>query len=216
LKRSIGAQRMAVVDVYNLQNEKTAQVDLKEDIFHVAVKSHVLHQVVVSQLVDRRTGSARAKGRSDVKASGSKLWRQKGTGRARVGDAGSPTRRGGGAAFGPVPRKFYKKVPKKVRRAALRMALTDKLQNDRLVVIDDFDFPEIKTANFVEAMRNFEVRKALIVVEDKNENLEKSSRNVPWVKVLRHEGLNVYDILNHDHLFLAQSAIGKIEEALVP
>ena len=216
MKRSIGAQRMAVVDVYNLQNEKTAQVDLKEEIFHVAVKSHVLHQVVVSQLVDRRTGSARAKGRSEVKASGSKLWRQKGTGRARVGAASSPTRRGGGVAFGPVPRKFRKRVPKKVRRAALRMALTDKLQNDRLVVIDDFDFPEIKTGHFVEAMRNFEVRKALIVVEDKNENLEKSSRNVPWVKVLRHEGLNVYDILNHDHLFLAQSAIGKIEEALVP
>ena len=96
------------------------------------------------------------------------------------------------------------------------MALTDKLRNDRLVVIDDFTFPEIKTARFVEAMKNFDVRKALIVLEDGNENLEKSSRNVPWVKVLRREGLNVYDILNHDHLFLAQAAIGKIEEALVP
>lgn len=207
---------MAVVDVYNLQNEKTAQVDLKEEIFHVDVKNHVLHQVVVGQLANRRTGSARAKGRSEVKASGSKLWRQKGTGRARVGAASSPIRRGGGVAFGPVPRKFQARVPKKLRRAALRMALTDKLQNDRLVVIDDFAFPEIKTARFVEAMKNFDVRKALIVVEDKNENLEKSSRNVPWVKVLRQEGLNVYDILNHDHLFLAQSAIGKIEEALVP
>ncbi len=216
MKRSIGAQRMAVVDVVNLQNEKTAQMDLKEEIFQVDVKSHVLHQVVVSQLVSRRSGSARAKGRSDVKASGTKLWRQKGTGRARVGAASSPIRRGGGVAFGPVPRKYQTRVPKKVRKAALRMALTDKLRNDRLVVIDDFTFPEIKTARFVEAMKNFDVRKALIVLEDGNENLEKSSRNVPWVKVLRREGLNVYDILNHDHLFLAQAAIGKIEEALVP
>lgn len=216
MKRSIGAQRMAVVDVFNLQNEKTAQMDLKEEIFQVDVKSHVLHQVVVSQLVSRRSGSARAKGRSDVKASGTKLWRQKGTGRARVGAASSPIRRGGGVAFGPVPRKYQVRVPKKVRKAALRMALTDKLRNDRLVVIDDFTFPEIKTARFVEAMKNFDVRKALIVLEDGNENLEKSSRNVPWVKVLRREGLNVYDILNHDHLFLAQAAIGKIEEALVP
>jgi len=96
------------------------------------------------------------------------------------------------------------------------MALTDKLQSDRLVVVTDFDFPEVKTSGFVEVMRNFDVRKALIVVEGRNENLEKSSRNVPWVKVLRHEGLNVYDILNHEHLFLARSAVEKIEEALVP
>jgi len=207
---------MAVVDVYNLQNEKTAQVDLKEEIFQVPVKRHVLHQVVVSQLMSKRAGSAKAKGRSEVKASGSKLWRQKGTGRARVGAASSPTRRGGGAAFGPTPRKYHAKVPKKVRKAALRMALTDKLQSERLVVVTDFDFPEIKTSGFVEVMRNFDVRKALIVVEGRNENLEKSSRNVPWVKVLRHEGLNVYDILNHEHLFLARSAVEKIEEALVP
>ena len=214
--RSIGARRMAVVDVYNLQNEKTAQVELKEEIFQVPIKKHVLHQVVVSQLMSRRVGSASAKGRSEVNTSGTKLWRQKGTGRARVGAASSPTRRGGGVAFGPVPRKYHAKVPKKVRKAALRMALTDKLQSDRLVVVEGFDFPEIKTSRFVEVMKNFDVRKALIVVEGSNENLEKSSRNVPWVKVLRHEGLNVYDILNHEHLFLAQSAIERIEEALVP
>jgi large subunit ribosomal protein L4 len=150
-----------------------------------------------------------------VKKSGRKLWRQKGTGRARVGDASSPTRRGGGVAFGPVSRKYVHRVPKKVRKSALCMALTDKLQNERLVVVEDFDLPEKKTRNFVQVMKNFQADHALIVTEDKNENLEKSSRNLPWVKVMRYQGLNVYDILKHDHLFLVQSAISRIEEALI-
>lgn len=207
---------MAVIDVYNLQKEKTSQIELKEEIFGVPIKKHVLHQVVVSQLNKRRTGCASVKSRSQVKGSGTKLWRQKGTGRARVGSASSPTRRGGGVAFGPSHRNYAQDIPKRVRKGALRMALTDKLQNDRLMVVLDFNLPEIKTKHFVEVMNDFGVRKALIVTENKNETLEKSSKNVPWVKVIRHEGLNVFDILNHDHLFLVQSAIPKIEEALVP
>ena len=207
---------MAVIDVYNLQKEKTSQIELNEEIFGVPIKKHVLHQVVVSQLNKRRTGSASTKSRSEIRGSGTKLWRQKGTGRARVGAASSPTRRGGGVAFGPSLRSYAQSIPKKVRKGALRMALTDKLQNDRLMVVLDFNLPEIKTKHFVEVMNDFEVEKALIVTEEKNENLEKSSKNVPWVKVIRHEGLNVYDILNHDHLFLVQSAIPKIEEALTP
>ncbi|MGD2126574.1 MAG: 50S ribosomal protein L4 [Desulfobacteraceae bacterium] len=206
---------MAIVDVYNLQKEKISQVELKEAVFHMPIKKHVLHQVVVSQLLNRRAGSASTKSRSEVKNSGRKLWRQKGTGRARVGTASSPTRRGGGVAFGPVPRKYTRKVPKKVRKIALCMALSDKFRNDRLVIVDDFGLSEIKTKDFVQVMKDFEVNKALIVTEEKNENLEKSSKNVPWVKVMRHEGLNVYDILNHEHLFLVQSAVPKIEEALV-
>lgn len=207
---------MPKVAVYNLEREKTAEIELKEEIFNTPVKKHLLHQVVTSQLSGRRAGSASSKGRSEVKASGSKLYRQKGTGRARVGAASSPTRRGGGVAFGPVPRRYVHKVPKKVRRAALRMALTDKYQHDRLVVVTDFDLTEIKTKNFVQIMKKFETRKALIVTEQKNENLEKSSGNVPWVKVMRCEGLNVYDILKYDHLFLVQPAIDRIEEALIP
>jgi large subunit ribosomal protein L4 len=207
---------MAVVDIYNLRNEKVSQMELREDIFHVPIKKHVLHQVVVGQLLNRRSGSASTKSRSQVKASGTKLWRQKGTGRARVGAASSPTRRGGGVAFGPHPRKYTHKIPKKLRRSALCMALTDKFENERLVVIDAFDFAEVKTKRFVEVMNLFDARKALIVTEEKNENLEKSSGNVPWVKVMRHEGLNVYDILNYEYLFLVQSAIPKIEEALIP
>lgn len=207
---------MAIVDVYNLEGEKTSQAELNEKIFHSPIKKHVLHEVVVSQLLNRRSGSASTKSRSEVKSSGRKLWRQKGTGRARVGQASSPTRRGGGVAFGHGPRKHVHKVSKKIRKSALCMALTDKFQTDRLVVVSDFDLPEIKTANFVEVMKNFEVNQALIVTEDKNENLEKSSKNVPWVKVMRYQGLNVYDILKHDHLFLVQPAISRIEEALVP
>jgi len=206
---------MTTIDVYNLEGEKTSQLELNEEIFNVSIKNHVLHQVVVSQLLKQRSGSAATKSRSEVKKSGRKLWRQKGTGRARVGAASSPIRVGGGVAFGPTPRKYLHKIPKKVKKAALCMALSDKLNSDRLIVISNFDLDEIKTKNFIEVMKNFEVTKALIVTEDKNENLGKSSRNVPWVKVMRYPGLNVYDILNHDHLFLVQSAVTKIEEALI-
>jgi large subunit ribosomal protein L4 len=206
---------MTTVDVYNLQKEKISDLELHEGIFNVPVKRHVLHQVVLGQLANRRAGSAATKGRSDVKSSGTKLWRQKGTGRARAGVASSPTRRGGGVAFGPSPRDYTLKIPKKVRKAAIRMALTDKVQNGQLYVLEDFSLPQIKTKEFVQVMDLFEVKKALIVTEEKNTELEKSSRNVPWIKVMRYEGLNVYDILKFDFLFVVKHAIGKIEEALV-
>ena len=205
---------MTVLDVYNLKKEKVSEVELREDVFSVPIKKHVLHQVVVAQLAGRRSGTAAAKNRAAVKASGAKLWRQKGTGRARAGKASSPTRRGGGVAFGPSPRKYDQKVPKKVKKAALRMALSDKVLGEQLFVIDDFALPEIKTKRFVEVINQFDFRKALIVTSDKSENLEKSSKNVQKVKVMRHEGLNVYDVLKYDHLFLERVAVEKIEEAL--
>ncbi|MCF8146390.1 MAG: 50S ribosomal protein L4 [Deltaproteobacteria bacterium] len=206
---------MTVADVYNLQNEKVSEIELKDEVFAVPIKKHVLHQVVVGQLSGRRAGTAATKGRSDVKSSGSKLWRQKGTGRARVGGAASPTRKGGGVAFGPSPRDYSQKISKKVRKSALRMALTDKVQDNHLIVVENFSLPEIKTKKFVETLRRFDVRKALIVTGEKSENLEKSSKNVPQVKVMRYEGLNVYDLLRYDHLFIEQPAVRKIEEALV-
>ncbi len=205
---------MTVLDVYNLQKEKVSEVELKGDVFSVPIKKHVLHQVVVAQLAGRRSGTAAVKNRAAVKSSTAKLWRQKGTGRARVGMASSPTRKGGGVAFGPSPRKYDQKVPKKVKKAALRMALSDKVQCEQLFVIDDFAFPEIKTKRFVEAIDQFHIRKALIVTNAKSENLEKSSKNVPKVKVMRYEGLNVYDILKYDTLFLERMAVDKIQEAL--
>jgi large subunit ribosomal protein L4 len=206
---------MAIVDVYNLQREKVGEIQLSDDVFRVAVKKHILHQVVVSQLASRRSGTASTKGRSDVKASGRKLWRQKGTGRARVGDAASPTRRGGGIIFGPKPRQYDLRVPKKVKKSALRMALSDKLQGEQLIVVDSLSLAEAKTKSFVAVMDRFDVAKGLIVTDEINERLDKSSRNVPWVKVLRREGLNVYDILNCDQLVLEQATIAKIEEALI-
>jgi len=206
---------MALVDVYNLEKEKVGEVELPDAVFGVEVKKHVLHEVVVAQLARRRAGTAAVKGRSDTNRSGAKLWRQKGTGRARVGDAGSPTRRGGGTAFGPQPRGYERKVSKKVRKSALRMALSDKLSDDRLIVVDGFSIPDAKTKAFVGAIKNFDVRKALIVTADIEDSLDRSSRNVPWVKVLKAEGLNVYDILTHDHLMMDRSVIGKIQEALV-
>jgi len=206
---------MAFVDVYNLQKEKIAEIELRDDIFSVPIKKHVLHEVVLAQLNNRRAGTAAVKSRSMVNLSTRKLYRQKGTGRARAGSPSSPTRRGGGVAFGPQPRSYAQKVSKKVRRAALRMALSDKILLSRLFVVDDLELPAVKTKEFVGVMKNFEVGKALIVTAAKNENLEKSSKNVPWVKVMRCEGLNVYDILKYDHLFLEKPVIGKIEEALV-
>jgi len=206
---------MTTVDVYNLEKEKISDLELNDDIFNVPVKKHVLHQVVLAQLASRRSGSAATKGRSEVKSSGSKLWRQKGTGRARAGVASSPTRRGGGVAFGPSPRSYTHRTPKKVRKAAVRMALTDKVQSQQFYVLDDFNLPQIKTKDFVQVMDAFQVSKALIVTNEKNDILEKSSRNVPWIKVMRYEGLNVYDILKFDYLFVVKPAIGRIEGALV-
>jgi large subunit ribosomal protein L4 len=206
---------MSVVDVYNLQKEKTSELELNDGVFNVPVKTHVLHQVVLGQLASRRSGSAASKNRSEVQSSGTKLWRQKGSGRARAGVASSPTRRGGGVAFGPSPRNYVHRTPKKVKKAALRMALTDKASNQKLYVLENFDLPEIKTKNFIEVLRTFDVKKVLVVIEEKNVNLEKSSQNVPWVKVMRYEGLNVYDLLKFDYLFVVRPAIERIEEALV-
>jgi large subunit ribosomal protein L4 len=206
---------MAVVDVFNLEKEKVGEIELSEAVFGVPVKKHVLHEVVVSQLARRRAGTAAVKGRSDVDCSGAKLWRQKGTGRARVGDAGSPIRRGGGVVFGPQPRSYDRKVSKKVRKSALCMALSDKLGEKKLIVVDGFSIPDGKTKTFARAIKNFDVRKALIVTSQMETGLDRSSRNVPWAKVMKAEGLNVYDILTHDHLLMDKSVIGKLQEALV-
>jgi large subunit ribosomal protein L4 len=206
---------MTVIDIYNLQAEKISQMEINKDLFENSVRKDILHQVVLSQLANKRSGTASSKTRADVNASGKKLYKQKGTGNARVGNEGAQHRRGGGVAFGPKPRTYFIKIHKKIKKSAIRMALNDKLLSERLMIIEDFNFTEIKTKQFVEVMKKFNVNKALIVTEEKNEILEKSSKNVPWVKVVRCEGLNVYDILNYDYLFIVKSAIKKIEEALI-
>ena len=205
---------MAVIDIYNVNAEKVSERDIKDDIFAVAVKEDVLHQVVRSQLGYARSGSASTKNRSQVRASTSKLWRQKGTGRARVGASSSPLRRGGGVIFGPTPRDYSIKVNKKVKKSALRMALADKLREGNVIVIDTFQLEEIKTKRFFEILQNFNADNVLIVSDTQNEILERSCRNIPNVKLLRAEGLNVYDILRHKYLLFIEPALGIVEEAL--
>lgn len=205
---------MAVVEVKNTNGEKVSEVDLTDEIFNVTVKKSVLHDVVKMQLAGRRKGTASVKRRSDVKGSTSKLFRQKGTGRARRGDIKTPILRGGGVIFGPDPRSHAIKIPKKVRRLALKMALSSKLQNQSVIVVDRFGLDQIKTKTVATALAQLGAKKPLIVTSEKDETLELSSRNIPGVKVLRVEGLNVYDILNHDALVLLEPSIKAIEGRL--
>jgi large subunit ribosomal protein L4 len=207
---------MAVVDVQNIDGEKISQVDLAETIFNVDVKKSVLHEVVTMQLACKRKGTASVKHRSDIRGSQRKLFRQKGTGRARMGNIKSPLLRGGGSVFGPDPRDYSYKVPKKVRKLALKMALTSKLKDDELLVVDKFEFEQIKTKKFLEAAENLKITNALIITDDKNENLELSARNVSNIKVLQTKGLNVVDILKYKNLVLVESSIKAIEGRLLP
>ena len=206
---------MAVVDVVNTKAEKVSDAELVDAIFDVPVKSSVLHEVVTMQLANRRSGSASVKHRSDVKGSGRKLFRQKGTGRARRGDIKAPLLRGGGSVFGPDPKSYAYKPPKKVRRLALKMALSAKLKEDNLFVLDQFELDKIKTKDFLEVIDALDIDSALIVTDKKNENLELSARNIPSTKVLRVEGLNVYDILKYNSLVLLEPSIKCIERRLL-
>lgn len=205
---------MPVLDVQNVEGKQISTIELADDIFSVPVKSSVLHEVVKMQLARRRAGTAAVKHRSDVRGSGRKLFRQKGTGRARRGDIKSPLLRGGGVVFGPDGRKYALKVTKKVRRLALKMALSSKLNANELMVLDRFDLDQIKTKAFVRALDTLKLDNVLIVTDNKNEQLELSSRNVPDVKVLRSEGLNVYDILKYQTLVLLEPAVKNIEGRL--
>jgi len=205
---------VALIDVHNLKGEKISERDIRDEIFTISIRKDLLHQVARGQLVGSRSGSASSKNRSKVRSSGRKLWRQKGTGRARVGAASSPLRRGGGVAFGPMPRDYSFKINKKIRKAALRMALADKFKTGQLIVVDNFNLEEINTGKFFEILKNFDLDNVLIVTEKPDENLDKSSRNIQNVKLLRTEGLNIYDILSHEYLLFVEPALGIIEETL--
>jgi large subunit ribosomal protein L4 len=206
---------MALQNVYNMDGVTVSEIDLLDEIFNVPVKQHVLHDVVTMQLANRRAGTTATKGRSEVRGSGHKPYRQKGTGRARAGSRKSPLWRGGGIVFGPKPRSYAYKVPKKVRRQALKMALSSKLQEKALIVVDTLDLETVKTKRFVEVMGALKTKEALIVTDRKLENLELASRNVPRVKVVRWEGLNVYDILRFKHLILLEPSVRQLEGRLL-
>ncbi len=215
VKNETTGKNMAVVDVHNINGEKVSQAELSDLIFDVPVKKSIMHEVVTMQLSKRRRGTASVKRRSDVSGSGAKLSKQKGLGRARRGDIKSPLLRGGGVIFGPAPRSYVKKTHKKIRAMAMKMALTSKLQENRLLVIDQFQLERVKTKDFVAVLDRLNARNSLIVSEDRDEKLELSSRNVPKAKVIRNNGLNVYDILKYNTLILIEPSIKRIEGRLI-
>ena len=206
---------MAVTEVYNTDNKKVGEVELNDDLFGLEVKKHILHDVVKMQLANRRAGTASTKTRTEVRGGGAKPYRQKGTGRARAGTNRSPLWRGGGVIFGPKPRDYSYKLPKKVRKLGVRMALSTRFSEKNMLVLDGFDLADIKTKQFVDVMKKLNIENGLIVIPEKNENLEKSSRNVHGYKVIQVDGLNVYDILLHRRLVLLQPCLGQLEKRLL-
>jgi large subunit ribosomal protein L4 len=206
---------MAFMNVYNQSGESVGQVELMSDILETAINTDAIHQVVVMQLANKRVGTASTKNRSEVRGSGKKMFRQKGTGFARAGEKRSPVRIGGGVAFGPKPRDYGYKVPKKVRRLAIKSALADKFQNDNVLVIDSIDFVSPKTKRMVNILDKLDIKsdlKTLIVLDEKNENILYSARNIPRLNVCLWNTINTYDILWHDKLIITQKALGNIEE----
>jgi large subunit ribosomal protein L4 len=203
---------MSTVEVKNIKNEKVGEVELNDRIFNREVKTYLLHDAVRQQRAAKRAGTASTKTRKEVRGSGAKPWRQKGTGRARSGTRKSPIWRGGGTTFGPKPRDYSFKLNRKVRQQAVAMAMSARFQEGNLVVLDDFTMEAIKTRDFVSVMEVLELNNALIVVDSDNDTLTKSSRNVPGYKVIKTDGVNVYDILLHEKLVVLQPAIERLEE----
>ncbi len=206
---------MSTVNIYNTKNEKVGEVGLNDHVFDLEVKEHILHDVVRMQRAAKRAGTACTKTRVEVRGSNAKPWRQKGTGRARAGSRQSPIWRGGGVTFGPKPRDYSFKLNRKVKKLALAMAMSARLQEGNLIVLDAFNMDAIKTKEFVNVMATLEIDNGLIVIDGANDNLSKSSRNVNGFKILPSEGLNVYDILLHKKLVLVQPVIESLEKRLV-
>ena len=207
---------MPQIDVYNLARQKVGEMVLDDAVFAAPVKEHLYWEVVRMQLANRRSGTANTKTRAEVKFSSRKLFKQKGTGRARRGSRKSPTLKGGGTILGPRPRDFSYTVPKKVKKAALRSALTGRLAESRLLVLDRLELPEIKTKALAGVLKGFDLSKTLVVDAGTNRNLKLSARNMKDVKFLAPEGLNVYDVLRFDAIVLSQESVRAIEGALKP
>jgi large subunit ribosomal protein L4 len=205
---------MANVKLYDQGRQEIGTVDLAPEVFEVEVQPELLHLVVRAQLAAKRAGTHSVKTRAMVSGGGRKPWRQKGTGRARAGSTRSPLWRGGAVVHGPEPRDYTFKVNRKVRQLALRMALSTKLGDDSLVLIETLSVPEIKTKLMLQVTSDFGLKKALIVLPESDNNLELSARNIPGIKVVRQDMLNVYDVLKHDHLVMVKDAALKVQERL--
>ena len=205
---------MPVLDVYDIEKRKISEINLNDDIFNVEIKPHLISDVAIMQQTNRRRGTASTKNRAMVRGGGVKPWRQKGTGRARVGSRRSPLWVGGGTVFGPTPKDYSYSLPKKVRREALKSVLTLKLKEDKITILDSFKLKEIKTNALIQTLRNLDIENVLIIDQD-NLNLERSARNIQNAKVLPPEGLNVYDILKYENLILVVPSVEKIEARLM-
>ena len=207
---------MSTVDIVNTSNEKVGEIELNAEVFDLTVKEHILHDVVRMQRAAKRAGNACTKTRVEVRGGGAKPWRQKGTGRARAGTRNSPIWRGGGVTFGPKPRDYSFKLNRKVKKQALAMAMSARLQEGNLVVVDEFTMEAIKTRDFVGIMKGFDSENCLIITESNNDNLKKSARNVNGFKIMTVDGLNVYDVLLHKKLMLVKPVVENLEKRLTP
>ena len=203
---------MANVAVYNMQGETVGTMELNDAVFGVEVTEHIVHEVVVAQLANKRQGTQSAKTRSEVSGGGKKPWRQKGTGHARQGSTRSPQYTGGGIVFAPVPRDYSFKLNKKEKRAALKSALTSRVVENKFIVLDELKLDEIKTKKFVEVMNNLNVNKALVVLNDMDKNVIASAANIPTVKTAQTNELNVFDVLKYDTVVVTKAAARTIEE----
>ncbi len=203
---------MAKVSVYNMEGREVETIDLSDDVFGVKVNEHLVHMAVVQQLANKRQGTQKAKTRSEVSGGGRKPWRQKGTGHARQGSTRSPQWKGGGVVFAPVPRDYSFKMNKKEKRAALKSALTNRVQENKLIVIDELKFDEIKTKNFKAVMDNLKVAKAYVVLNDNDEKVVMSARNLPNVQTALTNTINVYDVMKGGTVILTKDAVKTIEE----
>lgn len=203
---------MANVSVYNMEGKEVGKMDLNDAVFGVEINEHLVHMAVVQNLANKRQGTQKAKTRSEVSGGGRKPWRQKGTGHARQGSTRAPQWKGGGVVFAPTPRDYSFKLNKKEKRAALKSVLTSRVQDNKLIVLDELKFDEIKTKEFKKVMDNLKVDKAMVVIGGQDENVILSARNLPRVNTAVAENINVYDILKGDTLVLTKDAVAKIEE----
>ena len=203
---------MANVAVYNIEGKEVGTIDLNDAVFGVEVNEHLVHMAGVQQRANKRQGTQKAKTRSEVSGGGRKPWRQKGTGHARQGSTRAPQWTGGGVVFAPTPRDYSFKLNKKEKRAALKSALTSRVEEKKFIVVDEMKFDEIKTKNFQNALNNLNVSKALVVLEEGNTNAELSARNIPDVKTARTNTINVYDILKYNTVVATKAAVEAIEE----
>jgi large subunit ribosomal protein L4 len=203
---------MANVTVYNIEGKKVSTLELNDAVFGVEINNHLVHMAVVQQLANKRQGTQSAKTRAEVSGGGRKPWRQKGTGHARQGSTRSPQWKGGGVVFAPKPRDYSFKMNKKEKALAIKSALTSRVNENKIVVLDQLSFDEIKTKKMKSVLDNFKVEKALIILDKKDENVLLSARNLPKVRTVVSNSINVYDILKYDTLVLTKDAVAQIEE----